>query len=60
MWTLEKWYRLIYPQSRNREVGIEITHVDTVGEGEGGTTWEIGVDIYTLLRIKKITSGELL
>jgi hypothetical protein len=60
MWTLEKWYRLIYPQGRNREVGIEITHVDTAGEEEGGTTWEIGTDIYTLLCIKKITSGELL
>jgi len=28
---------------------MENGHMDTGGEGEGGTNWEIGIDIYTLL-----------
>ena len=30
------------------------------GEGSGGTNWEIGIDIYTPLRIKQITNENLL
>ena len=30
------------------------------GEGEGGTNWEIGIDIYTLLCIKQVTNENLL
>ena len=37
---------------RNRDVAIENGHVDTVGEGEGGTNWEIKVDINTLPCVK--------
>ena len=29
------------------------------GKGEGGITWEIGSDIYTLLYIKQITNKDL-
>ena len=32
----------------------------TKGEGEGGISWEIGFDIYTLLHIKWITNKDLL
>ena len=44
-------------QGRNREVDIENEHtenehVDAGEEGEGGTNWEISVDICTLPGIK--------
>ena len=31
MWNLEKWYRWIYLQSRNRDTGIENKRMDTKG-----------------------------
>ena len=34
--------------------------MDTLGEGEGGTNWEIRFDIITLPRVKQIASGNLL
>ena len=36
---------LTYLQDRNRDADIEKGHVDIVGEGEGGTNWEIRIDI---------------
>ena len=39
-------------QGRNRDADVENKHVDTVGEGEGGTNWEISIDIYTLPCVK--------
>ena len=32
----------------------------TTGEGEGGTNWEIRIDIYILLCVEQITSRKLL
>ena len=46
---LEKWYRLIYLQSRNRDTDVENKRMDTKGGREG---WEIGINIYSLLCIK--------
>ena len=34
-------------QGRNRDTNIDNGLVDTVGEGEGGTSWESSLDIYT-------------
>ena len=34
--------------------------VDKSGEGEWGINWEIRLDIYTLLCVKRIASGKLL
>ena len=34
--------------------------VATGREGEGGINWESRIDIYTLLRVKQIASGNLL
>ena len=34
-------------QGRNRDADIKNGHVDTVGEREGGTKWETGIDVYT-------------
>ena len=52
MWNLEKWYRRTYLQGRNRDADVENRHVDTGGEGEGGTNWEIRNDIFTLQCMK--------
>ena len=42
----------LYVQGRNRDVDIENGHVDTGGEGVGGTKWEIRTDINTLTCVK--------
>ena len=47
-------------QGRNRDIDIENGHVDTGGEGEGGTNWEIRIDIYTLPCVKQMASGNML
>ena len=49
-------------QGINRDTDVENKRMDTKGgrQGEGGMNWEIGIDIYTLLRIKKITNKNLL
>ena len=39
-------------QVRNRDTDVENGHVDTGEEGEGGTNWEIRIDIYTLPCVK--------
>ena len=49
MWNLEKRHRWTYLQSRNRITDVENKLMVIKG---GGTTWEIGIDIYTLLCIK--------
>ena len=58
MWNLEKWYRSTSLQGRNRDTDVENKHMDTKG-GKWGwgwgwwwMNWEIGIDIYTLIRIK--------
>ena len=50
MWNLEKWYRQTHLQSRNKDTDIENKLTDGYqGEREGEMTWEIGIDIHTLL-----------
>ena len=39
-------------QGRNRDTDIENGHVDTVGEEEAGTNWEMRSDIKTLPCVK--------
>lgn len=34
--------------------------MDAVGEGEGGASWESGIDICTLPCARQLTSGKLL
>ena len=58
IWDLEKWYWCSYLQGKNRDRDIENRPVSTAGEGEGGTNWESGVDIYTLPCEKQIASGK--
>ena len=43
--------------SRNRGTDMESGFVDTGWEGEGGTNWEGGTDIYTLPCVKQIAIG---
>ena len=59
MWNLGKWYRWANFQGGNRDADIEKGHVDTVREGEGGTNWKTGIDMYTLPGVKHIASGKL-
>ena len=42
-----KWAHLYCWQGRNRDLDVKNGHVDTSGEGEGETNWEIRIDIYT-------------
>ena len=46
MCNLEKWYRWSYLQ--NRDTDTENKYMDTKGEHAGGSSWEIGIDTYTL------------
>ena len=45
---------------RNRDTDIESKRMVTKGGKGCGMNWEIGIDIYTLLGIKKITNENLL
>ena len=53
---MESQVKKVYHSFLNEENG----HVDTAGEGGGGTNWEIRIDIYTLPCVKLIASGNLL
>ena len=47
-WNLEKWYRGTYFHGRSRDEDVENRPVDMELWGrEGGTNWEIKIDIYT-------------
>ena len=48
MWNLEKWYRWLSLQRRNRDTDIENKYMDTKEKGEGGRNWETEMGIYTL------------
>ena len=56
MQNLEKLYRWTYFHGRNRDTGIENGHVGTGWGGEGGTSWGIKINIYTLPCIKGLYS----
>ena len=51
-------------QGRNRDTEVENKRMNTKGGkprgGGGGTNWEIGTDMYTLICIKWITNKNLL
>ena len=59
MWNLGKWYRGTYLQGRNRNTDKENKCVNTKGGQGSGTNWEIGTDIYPLLRMKWVTDRNL-
>ena len=49
MWNLEKCYRTLYLQSRNRSMDKENKYKDTKGERENGINGEIAIDTYIIL-----------
>ena len=50
IWHLERWYWWTYFQGRNRDTDIENELVDTMGEEEGGMSWERSIwHIYTTM-----------
>ena len=57
---LEKLHWWTYLQEKNRDADTENGLVDTVGEGEGGTSWENSIGIYILPRVKQTAGGKLL
>ena len=59
MWNLEKWYRWAYCKS-GIETQSERMNAWAQWEGQGGISWEIRIDIYTLPCVKYIASGKLL
>ena len=59
VWNPEKWYRRTYLQGRNRDADVE-NGCMTRRWGQGsGMNWEMGIDIYTLPRVKLMASGKL-
>ena len=54
LWNLEKQYWQSYMQSSKGDVAIKSRLLDTVGEGEGGMTWENSIEMHTLLYAKQI------
>ena len=59
MWSLEKWYRWTYLQSRNGVTDIQDKLMVPQG-GKSGMNWETWTDLYTLVHIKSITIENLL
>ena len=59
VWNLEKRYWWTYLQGRNRDAGIKNGLRDTAVEGEGGSSWESSINIYTLPCVEWIASGTL-
>ena len=47
-------------QGRNGDSFMKNGPVDTVEDGEGGTSWESGIDVYELPCVKWIASRKLL
>ena len=54
MWNLEKQRHRCRGQTYGHQGG------KAGGDGGGGMNWEIGIDIYTVMCIKQITSKNLL
>ena len=54
IWNLERQYWWSHLQGSKGDSGIKNGLLDTVGEGEGGMTWENSIEIYTLLYVKQI------
>ena len=59
-WSLKKFYRWTYLQSRNREIDAENKCMDVKGRRRRGWIGRFGIDIYTLLCIKLIINEGLL
>ena len=47
-------------QDSKRDTDILNNHLDSVGEGKGGTIWENGIETYKILYVKRITSPGLM
>ena len=58
IWNLEKWYRWVYFQGRNRNADVE--NVRTRGREVRGTNWESSVAMSTPPCVKQTASEKLL
>ena len=60
MYGIKKWYWWIYMQGSNRDMHLENWLVDTVGGGEGETTSEGSIEMYTLkVKVKSLSRVRL-
>ena len=46
IWNIERWYWWTYLQGSSGDADIENRLVDTVGEGEGRTSWKSSMETY--------------
>ena len=44
IWNLERWKWWPYMQDSKRDTDVKNTHLDYVGEGEGGMIWKNGIE----------------
>ena len=56
----KNWYKRTYLQKGHRLTDLREQMVTRGKEFEGGTDWEFGIDMYTLLYLKQITNRDLL
>ena len=49
-----------YVQSSKRDTEVKNRLLDSVGGGEGGTIWKIGIETYTLPYVKQMISARLM
>ena len=56
MWNLEKWYLSARQKQRHKRREQMYGHQGVMGSG---MNWEIGIDIYTLKRIKQMPNKNL-
>ena len=52
IWNLERWYQRTYMQGSKGDTDVKNSILDSVGEGEGGITWENSIETYTLPYVK--------
>ena len=52
IWNLERWYWWSYLQGSREDTDNKNRLLVTVGEGEGGMTWESSIETYTLPYVK--------
>ena len=57
IWNLKRQEQQPYMQDSKRDTDVKNRHLDSVGEGEGGTIWENSIERYVLPYVKWMTSA---
>ena len=59
-WNLERWYWFSYLWGSKGDTDVKNRLMATLGQGEGGMTWESSIQTYILPYVKHIVGGNLL